>query len=223
MSGDRPPVPPEGQPAGSPPSPTGASGPPRRPGGLGGAGRARGPRPAPAPPAIPERTPDPDKLIVGRVIAARGAQGEFRIAVLTNQPEGLTSLRTLYLGDDDTPYHVRHIQLRGDGAEAVVQVAELTTPDEAAAHRGQLVRIDRADAPPLPEGEYYHYQLIGLDVVDTDGRLLGRLARIIETGANDVYVVIGPEGEILLPAIESVVREVDLDSGRMVVQPPEYY
>jgi 16S rRNA processing protein RimM len=60
-------------------------------------------------------------------------------------------------------------------------------------------------------------------VVDTEGKLLGRLAQIIETGANDVYVVRGPAGEILLPAIEEVVREVDPVAGKMVVRPQEYY
>ena len=218
MSGETPPADQSaGQPAGARRGPARAGDAARRP------RRPRRPQPAPVPPAIPERTPDPDKLIVGRVVAARGVRGEFRMAVLTNHPEHLPSLRTLYLGDDDTPYRVRRIQLLGKGAEAAVNVAELTTPEEAAAHRGRLVRIDRADAPPLPEGEYYHYQLLGLDVVDPDGKPLGRLAQIIETGANDVYVVIGQEGELLLPAIEGVIREVDLGGGRMIVQVPEYY
>jgi 16S rRNA processing protein RimM len=117
----------------------------------------------------------------------------------------------------------RLLRVRFRGDEALLRVEGLTSPADVVERRGRLVRIDRAAAPALPEGEFYHYQLIGLDVVDTDGRPLGRLAEIIETGANDVYVVIGPEGERLFPAIEEVVREVDPAAGRMVVKPQEYY
>lgn len=190
----------------------------------GRSGDRRGPKRAPKPPPIPERTPDPEHLIIGRVVAAHGVRGEFRMAVLTNHPEHLPSLRTIYLGDDLEPQRVRRIQPREGGkGEAIVNVAAFTSPGDAAARRGQLVRIARADAPPLPEGEFYHYQLLGLDVVDLDGQPLGRLAQIIETGANDVYVVVGPVGEQLLPAIEDVIREIDPARGRMVVKPPEYY
>lgn len=212
--------PPEESPEGHPPaaaSPAAAGRPPRAKKPF----RRRQPKKPPQPPRIPERTPDPERLIVGRVAAAHGVRGEFRMAVLTNHPEHLPSLRTIYIGEDGTAYHPRRIQVRD--RDAVVKVAELTTPEEAAARRGELVRIDRTDAPPLPEGEFYHYQLLGLDVVDLDGQPLGRLAQIVETGANDVYIVVGPNGETLLPAIEAVIREIDLEGGRMVVKPPEYY
>ena len=187
----------------------------------------RAPRPARRPkqprpqPTIPERTPDPDRLIVGRIVAAQGAHGDFRMAVLASHPEHLKEIAAVYLGDEPEARRLLRVRFRGD--EALLRVEGLTSPADVVERRGRLVRIDRAAAPALPEGEYYHYQLIGLDVVDTEGRALGRLAEIIETGANDVYVVIGPEGELLFPAIEEVVREVDLAVGRIVVKPQEYY
>ena len=187
----------------------------------------RAPRPARRPkeprpqPAIPERTPDPDRLIVGRIVAAQGAHGDFRMAVLASHPEHLEEIEAVYLGDEPEARRLLRVRFRGD--EALLRVEGLTSPADVVERRGRLVRIDRAAAPALPEGEYYHYQLIGLDVVDTEGRALGRLAEIIETGANDVYVVIGPEGELLFPAIEEVVREVDPAAGRMVVKPQQYY
>ena len=187
----------------------------------------RAPRPARRPkqprprPAIPERTPDPDRLIVGRIVAAQGAHGDFRMAVLASHPEHLEEIEEVYLGDEPEARRLLRVRFRGD--EALLRVEGLTSPADVVERRGRLVRIDRAAAPELPEGEYYHYELIGLDVVDTEGRPLGRLAEIIETGANDVYVVIGPEGELLFPAIEEVVLEVDPAAGRMVVKPQEYY
>jgi 16S rRNA processing protein RimM len=184
------------------------------------------PRSAPVsapPPVIPERGPAPERLIVGRVAAAHGLRGEFRMVIVTNHPEYLPILRTVYLDGGPEPWPVRRIHPLPGGKEALVRLAGLATAEDAAALRGQRVWSEREALPPLPEGEYYHYQLIGLDVVDTEGKLLGRLAEIIETGANDVYVVRGPAGEMLLPAIEEVVREVDLEAGRMVVRPQEYY
>jgi 16S rRNA processing protein RimM len=73
------------------------------------------------------------------------------------------------------------------------------------------------DAVPLGADEYYEYQIVGMTVVEQDGTLLGKVTEIIDTGANDVYVVVGPDGELLLPAIESAILEIDLDADRMVV------
>jgi 16S rRNA processing protein RimM len=90
--------------------------------------------------------------------------------------------------------------------------------EQVAVLRNQLVQVRADDRPLLPEGEYYHHQLIGLQVLDEAGNILGKLVEILVTGANDVYVVRGPAGEeILLPAIESVILDVNLERGLMKV------
>jgi 16S rRNA processing protein RimM len=84
--------------------------------------------------------------------------------------------------------------------------------------RGCDIRIQSSDATELSPGAFYHWQILGLNVVSDEGESLGTVTRIIETGANDVYVVSGgPERDLLLPAIESVVRSVDLDTGTLTV------
>ncbi len=70
----------------------------------------------------------------------------------------------------------------------------------------------------MPQGEYFHFQLLGLRVVTDDAEELGEITEIIETGSNDVYVVTGDTGQVLIPAIASVVREIDLAQGTMVVR-----
>jgi 16S rRNA processing protein RimM len=178
--------------------------------------------PAP-PPVIPERGPDPDRLSLGWITGSHGLRGEFRMFMITNHPEALRDIRTLYLGEVQEPWDVRRIHPLPDGKEAIVRLVNLATAEDAAALRGKQVWVDREALPPLPEGELYHYQLIGLDVVEEDGTLLGRLAEIVETGANDVYVVRGLAGEILLPAINDVIRDVDLEAGKMTVRQQQYY
>src|SRR5690606_38121729 len=85
-------------------------------------------------------------------------------------------------------------------------------------------RIALDQAAPLPEDEYFYYQLIGLPVYDEAGTFLGRLEEILETGANDVYVIRGgPGGELLLPALKSVIPRIDLEDGRIVARPLRYY
>jgi 16S rRNA processing protein RimM len=86
--------------------------------------------------------------------------------------------------------------------------------------RNLLLEVPEVDLPPLSEGEYYRYQLIGVEVFDAAGEALGRIEDVIDTGANDVYAVRNADGELLVPAIDSVVRAVDLPGRRMEVDVP---
>jgi len=178
---------------------------------------------APPPPIIAERGPAPERLVIGRIATPHGTRGEVRMAIVASQPDALRALRTVYIGEDQEPYRVRRLHLIANGKEAILRLTVLTNPEEAAAWRGERVWADLTALPPLPENEYYHYQLLGLDVSDEGGTLLGRLSEIIETGANDVYVVRGPAGEVLLPAIDGVILAVDLEAGAMTVRPQEFY
>jgi len=90
--------------------------------------------------------------------------------------------------------------------------------ESAEALRGRLLAVEESELQPLPEGHYYRFQLIGLAVISTDGEELGRVTDVLSTGANDVYVVRGDRGELLLPATDEVVREIDLEGGRMLVE-----
>ena len=93
--------------------------------------------------------------------------------------------------------------------------------DDADSLRGKYLEVETTEVEPLPEGSYYHWQLLGLEVFDIAGTRLGTISDIIDNPANDVYVVSGDGGQVLIPAIVEVVRNVDLDAGRMVVDLPE--
>lgn len=113
------------------------------------------------------------------------------------------------------------VQLRSQGRRLIVQFAELPDIDAAREVLTQEVFLPEEQLPPTEEGEYYHYQLIGLHVETTGGVEVGVLRAIIETGSNDIYVVERNSEETLIPAIADVVCEIDLQRGRMVVEPPE--
>ena len=78
--------------------------------------------------------------------------------------------------------------------------------------------VPLAAVPQLQEGEYYHFQLLGMNVLTEEGECLGRVREILETGSNDVYVVSGESGDVLIPALTEVIREVRLNEGLMVVK-----
>jgi 16S rRNA processing protein RimM len=93
------------------------------------------------------------------------------------------------------------------------------TLEEAASYRNQFISVAADEIYPLPVGSYYHFELIGLRVEDLDRGYLGDIIDILETGANDVYVVKSEDfGEILLPAIKQVILKVDLEHKRMQVR-----
>jgi 16S rRNA processing protein RimM len=80
------------------------------------------------------------------------------------------------------------------------------------------VVMERSQDNPLPEGQYYHHQIIGLQVWTTQGELLGNVTEVLSGKSNDNYIVPGANGEILIPAIEDVVKSIDLDQGRMTIE-----
>jgi len=159
---------------------------------------------------------EPVFLVVGRVLRPHGIRGEVRVALDTDQPERLASPLTVYLGPDSLPYAIERARLAG--GDVLLKLAGCDTRAAAEALRGLDVSIRADEATPLGPGEFYVHQVVGLSVWTAEGERLGRVVEVLETGANDVYVVHGPSGEILIPAIRDVVLEINPAAGRMVVR-----
>ncbi len=163
--------------------------------------------------------PKPRYLTIGRVLKPWGFRGELKIEIMTDFPERFASLHTVYLGEDSKPFPVEHARLLGKAAR--LKLKGIDTEQAAARLRNQLIQVPTDQAIPLPEGKYYLYQLIGLRVKTMQGQDLGEVVDILETGANNVYVVKNGEREILIPAIEPVVKKVDLANGELLIEPIE--
>jgi 16S rRNA processing protein RimM len=161
------------------------------------------------------RTPEPRYLAIARVLKPWGVRGELKLEVLTGFPEKLGRLKRVYLGSQAEPYDVARFHWHS--GELLLQLADVRDRNTAAALRGYLVQIAREDAAELEPGQFYEHQILGLKVITTESELLGQVVQVLTTGANDVYVVHGPRGEVLLPARVEVVRKIDLDAGTMTV------
>ncbi|HLI50442.1 MAG TPA: ribosome maturation factor RimM [Thermomicrobiaceae bacterium] len=174
-------------------------------------------------PSEPSSTTPPGEVrfAIGVVVGSHGVQGGIRMRVWTQFPERIPKLPSIIL--DDEPELRRLLSARLQKGDAILSVEGITTREMADDLRGTVVRIPPELAAPLEEDEFYHYQIIGLEVFDESGERLGEVAEILVTGANDVYVIRGgPEPELLLPALKDVILEIDPEHGRMIVRPPEY-
>lgn len=162
------------------------------------------------------RQPEPRYLAVGRVQRPHGVRGELRLEVLTGYPERLAQLGTVHVGPEYRRFEM--VGCRLHQGIALVRLAGVEDRDAADRLRGQVVYVAIEDAVPLDEHEIYEFQAEGLQVVTEDGTVLGDIAEVLAVpGANDVLVVRGPRGEVLIPVIDDVVVDVDVEAGRLVI------
>jgi 16S rRNA processing protein RimM len=156
-----------------------------------------------------------DFLIIGKILKPFGVRGELKVEILTDFPERFASLRQVFIGDGAKSFSVEGA--RRHGGAALLKLAGIDTPEGAATLREELVYVALEDAVALPENRVYLYQLIGLRVKTTEGQSLGEITDVLDTRANDVYIVHDGTREILLPAIPDVVKEINLERGEMIV------
>ncbi|RPJ24503.1 MAG: 16S rRNA processing protein RimM [Chloroflexi bacterium] len=151
---------------------------------------------------------EPVYLVVGFLRRAHGVRGEMIMDLHTDFPERFQSGRILLVGEEHHPMTLESVRTHAKGV--LVKLKGIETPEDAARFRNQWVYVQATDVPNLPEGKIYQHELFGFAVVEENGNSLGELVEIIATGANDVYVVRDSNGrEILLPAIPSVILDVD--------------
>lgn len=157
-------------------------------------------------------------LAIGLITGAHGLRGELKVELHTDFPERFAPNTEVYLGETLDPAVI--VGARPHQNQMLVQFDEITDRDAAEELRGLWIFIPETDAVALEEDTYFVHDIVGLSVQTETGRLLGNVAEVLATGANDVYVVKTPDDpprEVLLPAIADVVKEVDLAAGVMTV------
>lgn len=166
---------------------------------------------------VPKESQGERLIVIGRSVKPFGIKGEIKIRPCTESLEAFDRSSALVFGA--VPYKVRSLRFHGGFVLAALEGVD--TPERARQLCGSLVQTEARNLPPKEEDEYYWFELIGMKVYTTNGRDLGKITRITRTGANDVLHVEGALGEALLPMIEEVVAEVDVDKGEMIVDPLE--
>ena len=161
------------------------------------------------------RTQADELLVMGRVAAPYGVKGWLRITAFTALAENLLAYAPWYLGRQGEWTEVRPLEGKPHGKGLVVRLAGYSDRDAAAALTGAEIAVYRSQLPEPEAHEYYWSDLIGLQVVTTDGTVLGQVDHLLETGANDVLVIRG-DRERLVPFVQGdVIRSIDLDKGEI--------
>lgn len=161
-------------------------------------------------------------ISIGKILKPQGLHGQLRVLPLTDFPERFREMDKVIVNREgnlsqleieEVSYHQQYVLLKLKG------ISDASSADKL---RGSLLQVRQDQLKPLPPGHYYHFQIIGLDVLEDDGRYLGKVVDIKETGSNDVYVVCDEETgkELLIPALKKVVQQIDIEKGQIIVTLP---
>lgn len=162
-----------------------------------------------------------DRVCVGAIGGAFGVKGQVRLKSFTAHPEDIATYAPLETEDGSMEFSVKIEGAITNGLAA--RLSGISTKEQADALRGIRLFVPRTRLPALPDDEFYHTDLIGLDVVDTGGTALGRVKAVLNHGAGDLLEIHGPglKATVLLPFTQQAVPTVDLAAGRIVADPPE--
>lgn len=170
-------------------------------------------------PTREQNRPPEEGLVVAAIVGAHGIQGEVKLRPLTEFPDRLPKLKELRLRlPSGEEIRIRQKSSRWHQGTLLARLEGVDNREDAAALKGSQVLIRLDEAAPLPEGRYYHHQIIGLRVVTPEGEELGRVTSIMECPSNDVYVA----GAYLIPATRDAVVRLSPEEGVMVVRSKEY-
>jgi 16S rRNA processing protein RimM len=165
---------------------------------------------------------EPAFLVLGKLRRAHGVLGEIAMEVYTRMLELLEPEREVYVGETYQPYVIERTRWKQD--LLLLKFFQIDDRTAVSSLTNALIYVRADQLPSLEEDEVYLHELLGLDVYETSGHYLGVLTEILETGANDVYLVRNVAGEeVLIAAVEDRILEIDLDHGKMIVSTIEWY
>ena len=153
-----------------------------------------------------------DWIPVGRVTRTHGLKGELKFYPFEQNGITVQSGQMICLGE----MQLKVESVRGIKSPFILKLDGINSIEDTKSLVGQEVRVARKDFEPLPEGEFYRFEIEGLKVFDDTGKYYGVVEEIVETGSNDVYVVRGEGKEWLIPMIDSVVQTIDLEQGKLI-------
>ncbi len=171
-------------------------------------------------PGSPEKG-EPVYIAVGKIRRPHGVQGEMSMEIITDFPEKIKPDLDVFVGTKKQPFQIASVRSTASGL--LIRFSSIDNPESAGLLRNQVVFIHAPEQRELPKGRYYHHEVIGMRVINENDQVLGVVTEILVTGANDVYIVRDEGGkETLLPAIKSVILEIDIDSKTMKVHAQEW-
>ena len=154
-----------------------------------------------------------ERLVIGEVLKPQGIRGELKIKTFTDFPQDVKAFKTVYI--DDVAYKILFFRVGNDGA-AYVGLRGIPDRNAAELFRGKTIEGEREDAPPLEEGQYYIVDILGLSCETEEGEFLGTVTDISNL-SSDIYTIEKAGKKILFPAVKGVVKKVDIQNKKLIV------
>ncbi len=152
-----------------------------------------------------------NKIKIGKLGKARGLDGTLKIISLTDFEGRFDNLEKIFVGEKI--FEIESV--KNIGGEIFIKFVGIDNRELAKTLTNKFLQVDRKDAAPLDEGEFYTFDIIGCEVSDGE-KIFGKVAEVLKTGSNDVFQVVG-ENEILIPAIKSVVKKIDVAAKKIFI------
>jgi len=161
-----------------------------------------------------------DLVIIGETLRPHGVGGDLIVRPVSDDAGQLLALTSVFIGNDASSVREFAVaRVERLGRQINLRVAGVESREAAARLAGKQLLIPATAAAPLPTAHAYIFQLVGLRVVSRDGADLGEITDVLENPGNDVWVANSPRGEYLIPAVDSIVLEIDVPGGRVVIDP----
>lgn len=160
-------------------------------------------------------------ITIGKILKNQGHKGAVRVLPLTDYPERFEKMNRVRVSFEGSRQELNIEHSYRQNNYIIIKFKEVANPKEAEVLKGGLLEVTRGELVPLPGDCFYIFDIVGLKVYDNEGKFLGAIEEVLQTGANDVYVVATDGKPLLIPALKQVVREIDLPGRRMVVVMPE--
>jgi 16S rRNA processing protein RimM len=161
-------------------------------------------------------------VTVGRILRPHGIRGEVKVVPLTGSPESLTALQSLFIkgvGEEKLQLKIERLRIRQD--RVILKLSDFDNRSQAESLRNAELLARKQDLPSLPEGHYYIHELVGLTVKTMQGEKIGTICDVIQTPAQDVYVIDAGEKEIMIPAVKQFVKRINIQKNEMWIDPIE--
>ena len=158
-------------------------------------------------------------LAVGRIVKAFGIHGEVVIKPMTDSPSRFRTLKKVLIGDrhgNARPCVLKRVSIEPRGVRAAVTGIDTRAAAEQSV--GSILYVDRGERLRLPKGRHFVHELLGLNVLDQDGRQIGTIADVLKLPGQDVYVIDRHGRQVLLPAVKEFVTAVDVEGGKVTVK-----
>jgi len=161
------------------------------------------------------KSSEPDYIVIGRIMGASGNAGQIRVDITTDFPQRYAEGSSVFV--NKRPAVIESVEWHK--GKAIIKLDIINDMRESRKLQGQFLEIHRTQVRPLPEGQFYHFQLVGMKVWTTGDELLGEITDILTSAGNDTYVIKGRDGDILIPAAEDIIKSVNLKNKKLVIEP----